>query len=146
MHLRRSLNLHCIVKSIHTHSPMYVISGQWLHIFSQSLYCFHSLLFPFLHLLLLWLLKKVNPLKMLLPKVRGRDGLSTATTDSSPSCKLQDTMWSPVGSINYCVVYGRNSMFNCFPEALLSHVCYWLELPFHCFHGLILQGGGLAFL
>jgi hypothetical protein len=99
MHLRRSLNLHCTVKSIHTHSPMYIISGQWLHIFSQSLYCFHSLLFPFPHLLLLWLLKKVNPLKMLLPKARGRDGLSTATTDSSPSCKLQDTMWSPVGSI-----------------------------------------------
>ncbi|KAJ6874061.1 hypothetical protein NC651_032792 [Populus alba x Populus x berolinensis] len=31
---------------------------------------FYSLLFPFLRLLLLWLLKKVNPLKMLLPKVR----------------------------------------------------------------------------
>lgn len=99
MHLRRSLNLRCTVKSIHTHSPMYIISGQWLHIFSQSLYCFHSLLFPFLHLLLLWLLKKVNPLKMLLPKARGRDGLSTATTDSYPRCKLQDIMWSPVGSI-----------------------------------------------
>ncbi|KAL9384575.1 hypothetical protein Peur_021585 [Populus x canadensis] len=69
MHLRRSLNLRCTVK-INTHSLA--------HVYHQ------------------WLI----PSRCYYQKREGaRDGLSTATTDSYPSCKLQDIMWSPVGSI-----------------------------------------------